>query len=752
MLTERKQKRLCLSLSGAVQGVGFRPLVFRLARDLELSGWVLNDADGLRIEAEGDARRLTIFVEKLRAERPAAATVAAVDRSWIAPRGDRGFQILGSDDAGGKSAWILPDLATCPECLKEISTPGERRFKYPFTNCTRCGPRFSIVTGIPYDRPATTMNSFTMCLACLKEYGDPGDRRFHAQPIACPRCGPTVWLETSDGSFSGVDGIGRAASMIRSGMTVALKAIGGFQLLCDARSEEAVKRLRKRKRREEKPFALMFPSVRAVRDECVISDDEEEWLISAAAPIVLLRRTRNTAGSRITAAVAPENPRLGVMLPGSPLHHLLMEELRFPVVATSGNLSEEPILVENDAARRKLGRIADGFLMHDRTIARHADDSIVRAARGRRTVLRRARGLAPLPTRVRGPLRPVLALGAHLKSTVSIGWEDRIVTSQHLGDLSNAASWDAFQAAVKDLSELYDFKPEFAVCDLHPDYLSTQFAENSGLPIIRVQHHHAHIAACAAEQDIEPPMLGVAFDGLGLGPDGTLWGGDFLTLDESGYRRVGSLRTFALPGGAAAVREPRRAALGILAEAGLDVGRLESLFDGSWPAMRKLSAGGSGVRTSSAGRLFDAVACLAGLSTVNSFEAQAAMALENVLPETVTTQAYPFPIPGGEADWEPLIRAVIDDVDRGETPGLIAARFHNALVRVIVDFSNSQGLERVVLSGGVFQNAYLLETSSRALEKQGFSVFSPRELPPNDGGISVGQAFLAGKGWGTELQ
>jgi len=742
-------RRLRLSIFGAVQGVGFRPFVFRLAMELGLRGWVLNGPFGVVIEADGGQELLERFAARVAAEKPRAAVIAAVETVWLDAAGFKDFEIKKSEGATAPSAWILPDLATCPDCLAEISAPQERRRNYPFTNCTLCGPRFTIQAGIPYDRPNTTMAGFALCPACRAEYEDPTDRRFHAQPIACPDCGPRLWLEQEGSAMSeGAAAVRQAAGFIRQGQVVAMKGIGGFLLLCDAREADSVRLLRERKRRNEKPFAVMFPDLASVKQACLVSDLEAGWLESAAAPIVLLRRQPHKP--LVTEEAAPGNPWLGAMLPYAPLHHLLMKELGFPVVATSGNLSEEPIAKDNEEAKSRLQGLADAFLMNDRPIARHADDSIVRLSRGRQLVLRRARGLAPLPLRTGRSLRPVLALGAHLKSTIALGWARQIVVSQHLGDLETAASLDAFRAAIADLSRLYGFQPGLAACDLHPDYASTRHAESLDLPVVRVQHHHAHVAALMAEQDIAPPVLGVAWDGLGFGPDGTIWGGEFLIVDEKGFRRFAHLRTFPLPGGEAAIREPRRCALGLLSELGADLGRLAPLFPEGWAAAKKLPASAAlSPRTSSAGRLFDGLASLLGLRQKNAFEGQAAMALEHCLDES-EAGAYPLALSGGQllvADWGPMIRAALEDIDKGVPSGRVSARSHNGLARLIVEAAKAAGLERVALTGGVFQNAYLSGQTAALLEAAGFQVYTHQRLPPNDGGVSAGQAFIAGLGW-----
>ncbi|MBI4424933.1 MAG: carbamoyltransferase HypF [Elusimicrobia bacterium] len=743
--------RLRLSIAGAVQGVGFRPFVHRLAADLGLRGFVLNDRAGVAIEVEGPEEALSRFASRVRTERPAGAEIAALETTWLEPVGLAGFEIRESRGAAPGADWIQPDLAACAECSAEARAKTGRRSGYPFATCARCGPRFTILTSLPYDRPRTTLAAFALCPACAREYADPGDRRFHAQAIACPACGPRLWLEP--GKAEGAAALEGAARRLESGAIVALKGIGGFLLLCDARSAAAVRRLRERKGREEKPFAVMFPDMDSLLRLCEPSPAERDWLTSAAAPIVLVRRK---AGARegLAAELAPGNPRLGALLPYSPLHHLLLERLGFAVVATSGNRSEEPIATGDEEARERLSSVADAFLLHDRPIARHADDSIVRSLRGRQALLRRARGFAPMPLRVAGRLKRVLAVGAQLKSTVALALEDRIAVSQHIGDLDTAGGWETFQRVVADQRALFGFEPELVACDLHPDYRSTRFAESLGLPVVRVQHHHAHIAACMAEQEVEPPALGAAFDGFGLGADGGWWGGEFLIVDRTGFRRFAHLRTFPLPGGLAAAREPRRSALGLLLEGGADAGRLAASFGGGFSALARLAGDARlSPRTSSVGRLFDAAAALLGLRSTNAFEGQAAMALEHALEGFDGDEAYPMALtePGAGAplvaDWGPMLERLLADLDRGVPKGRIALRFHNGLARLVVEAATRAGLARVVLSGGVFQNAYLTETASGLLEAEGFAVHTPQRLPPNDGGLSAGQAYVAGLGW-----
>lgn len=715
-----------MGLYGAVQGVGFRPFVYRLATEMGLGGWVLNSSQGLVVEADGTPDQLERFLARLAAEKPAAALVLAREVSYLAPAGFTRFEIVASDQAVERTAAVLPDLATCPECLAELLDPANRRFEYPFTNCTQCGPRYSIILDIPYDRPRTTMRGFTLCPACLGEYTDPADRRFHAQPNACPKCGPRLTME-----------IAAAAGEIARGGILALKGIGGFQLLADARSEETVARLRRLKHREEKPFALMMPSVAMVRQHCLVSAEEERVLTSAAAPIVLLRPVAQASACGLAPNVAHNSPYLGVMLPYSPLHHLLMRAFPFPLVATSGNASDEPIAIDNEEARRRLGGIADAFLMHDRPVARPCDDSVVRVARGRENVMRRARGYAPLPVRVERELPPVLAVGGHLKNTVAIGVGRQVFLSQHVGDLDSPEARRAFENAIDDLCRLYRFKPELVACDLHPDYASTRWALASGLPVVRVQHHHAHAAACAAENAIRGPYLAVSWDGTGYGPDGTIWGGEIFLGEDGRFERVSHLRQFRLPGGEAAIKEGWRSEASLLYE----IFGPEAVAD---PVLRRMIERGiNAPLTSSVGRLFDAVASIAGVARVSRFEGQAAMLLERAIDGATIEEGYPLPERDGVADWAPLVEAARHDVSSGAGQASIAARFHNALADWIVAVAARIGVKQVTLSGGVFQNGYLVERAAALLESRGFTAFTHQRVPANDGGIALGQAVLS---------
>jgi len=713
-------QRLRITLRGAVQGVGFRPFVYRLATEMSLTGWVLNSSAGLTVEVEGASDELRRFEQRIESERPKASVITARESAWLPAQGFTKFEIHHSESDSAKSVNVLPDLATCDDCRNELFDPSNRRFQYPFTNCTNCGPRYTIVVDIPYDRPNTTMREFVLCPTCREEYENPANRRFHAQPNACPVCGPRL-----NGTIAET-----AAALLR-GEIVALKGIGGFQLLVDARQPAAVARLRDRKHREEKPFALMMPSLEVVREYCEISPAEQELLESQAAPIVLMRPK---PGTDIAWNVAHGSPYLGVMLPYSPLHHLLMRECAFPLIATSGNRSDEPIAIGNDEAATRLKDIADHFLMHNRPIVRACDDSVVRLTRGRAGILRRARGYAPLGIRVSRNVASVLAVGGHLKNTVAIGVDKDIFLSQHIGDLETLEARLAFERAIDDLCRLYSFKPEAVFCDLHPDYASTHWAEKSGLPVIRVQHHQAHVAACAAENNVEAPYLGISWDGTGYGLDGAIWGGEFFGVENNRYERIAHLRPFNLPGGDAAVREGWRSAASLLFE----VSGSEAADRRVRPMLqRKINV----VPTTSVGRLFDAVASITGLAQENQFEGQAAMLLENEIGSFCTEEAYP--LDGG--DWAPLISEIVRDRQEGVPVASIAARFHNALVNWILEVASRVGLKDIVLSGGVFQNRYLTERGAAVLESKGFVVHTHRQVPPNDGGIALGQVVMAGK-------
>jgi hydrogenase maturation protein HypF len=770
-----------------------------------LTGWVGNTTQGVCLEVEGAGAHLAGFLLRLEQDKPPRAFIQSLESSWLDPAGYEEFKIRASE-AGEKTAVVSPDIATCAECRQEIFDPHNRRYRYPFTNCTHCGPRFSIIEALPYDRGNTTMKLFKMCPACVIEYEDPGDRRFHAQPNACPQCGPHLELWDAAGKklASHDEAILSSAAAIRAGRIVALKGLGGFQMLVDARSEEAVRRLRQRKEREEKPFALMFPSFGWIKRHCEVSQLEERLLASPEAPIVLLKRTQTPTNAKemaeaaeaagieyrnhsviddsqtpIADSVAPGNPYLGVMLPYTPLHHLLMAELGIPVVATSGNRSDEPICTDEQEALQRLGGLADLFLVHDRPIARQVDDSVARVMLGRELVLRRARGYAPLPIHVKTPLASALALGAQLKNTIAVSAGTEVFVSQHIGDLETAQAIEAFRKVIGDFQRLYDLQPVVVVCDAHPDYYSSQLARENAvvgcgrqIRVVSVQHHYAHVLACMAENELEPPVLGIAWDGTGYGLDGTIWGGEFLEVTGDVFQRVGSFRPFRLPGGEKAIREPRRSALGLLYEMmGQSVFTMREL----WPSrdftkpelavlQKMLERQLNSPVTTSVGRLFDAVAGIIGLRQVTRYEGQAAMELEYALEGSKTGEGYPVRIaerqgeseepaqrvvglgtgkraPAIVIDWGPMVEGILEDMRYRMPKGKISARFHNTLVEAMVRVARWVGEERVVLSGGCFQNKYLTERAVRRLTQEGFRVYWHQRIPPNDGGIAAGQVF-----------
>lgn len=754
------RERLRLAVRGAVQGVGFRPFAYRLAGELRLDGWVRNSTMGVVIEVEGRRQDLDAFRSRLAGERPPRAAIHGLEASWLDPAGHSGFQILDSLRDGAIAPLVLPDIALCDDCGREIRDPANRRFRYPFTNCTNCGPRFSIIHAMPYDRAHTSMHRFTMCLECQREYHDPGDRRFHAQPNACPRCGPhlAAWDATGRRFASHDDALRAIVSAIRGGAIVAVKGLGGFHLVTDAANEAAVRRLRERKHREEKPFAVMFPDLATLDRQCLVTEPERRLLTSAEAPIVLLAR-RHDAGPGLAPAVAPGNPNLGVMLPYTPLHALLLADFGAPVVATSGNRADEPICTDEHEAVGRLGAIADMFLVHDRPIVRHVDDSIVRVVLERELVLRRARGYAPLPVSIGVTAPPLLAVGGHLKNTVALAAGTEVIVSQHIGDLESAEASAAFVQVMGDLQHLYGITPVEVVADRHPDYRSTRHAASLGLPVTHIQHHVAHVAACMAENQLDGRALGVAWDGTGYGLDGTVWGGEFFAVSPASFTRIACLRPFQLPGGDRAIKEPRRSALGALhamaRETPAAVPPATAAAFTAGESLLLIEAMGRGLNapvTTSAGRLFDALASLAGLRQRSSFEGQAAMDLEFAI-EPGISDAYPFALterghlfsvgtwqaPRLVIDWAPMVRAVVDDAARGLAAGIIAARAHNTMVEMIVATAEAVNETAVVLSGGCFQNRYLLEHTVTRLRRAGFRPYWHQRLPPNDGGIALGQ-------------
>ncbi len=752
------RQRVRIFIDGVVQGVGFRPFIYRLARELNLKGWVCNSSAGLSIEAEGASGDLGIFLRRIRSQKPAHSLIRNFQYVFSDPCGGTDFEIRSSGTSSRKRTLVLPDMATCPECLKEIFDSQDRRYLYPFTNCTHCGPRYSIIEAIPYDRANTTMKNFRMCDECRREYEDPVNRRFHAQPNACGKCGPHLELWDGQGNVTGREheAITGAAAALKEGKIAAVKGIGGFHLFIDACREDSVRALRDRKRRELKPFALMFPSLEAAEAHVRVSQEERMLLLSSEAPIVLLAK-RNGPGdiSPVAESVAPGNPYLGIMLPYSPLHHILMKEFNRPVVATSGNLAEEPISTDEQEAIERLAGIADVFLVHNRPIARSIDDSVVRIVMNRPMMQRRARGYAPLPVSLREEGPSVLAVGGHLKNTVALTVGSDVFISQHIGDLQTEKSFEAFRRTAESLKSLYEPGIKAVVCDRHPDYLSSKFARETGLAPISVQHHHAHIVSCMAENHLDETVLGIAWDGTGFGEDGTVWGGEFLICNLEGFTRAAHLRTFPLPGGEKAVREPVRAAVGLLHEVlGERLGEYKDL-----PPLTCLSPGevkvltqmiGKNIhspRTSSVGRLFDAAASLLGLVQVNCFEGQAAMSLEYILPEIPAGGRYHYRLTKTSqgcliADWGIMIEEMIADLRSDISAGEISLKFHHTLIDIAVDIAGRVGRPKVVLSGGCFQNKYLTEKLILRLREEGFKPYWHQGVPPNDGGISLGQAVV----------
>ena len=773
--------RLGLRVEGVVQGVGFRPFVYSLATGLGLAGLVGNDVDGVFAEVEGDAEAVSKFLMLLKPQAPPLATIEHVSTRRLAPTGAAGFVIAPSLPGGQRQRRTLvpADSATCADCLRELADPANRRYRYPFINCTNCGPRFTIVRDVPYDRPLTTMSGFVMCAACATEYHDPADRRFHAQPVCCPDCGPALVLTSADGtvlaSRPDADPVAAAAGLLRSGAVLAVKGLGGYHLVVHAGNEAAAAALRARKHREDKPFALMVPDLATARLLCEADETADRLLASPRRPIVLLLR-RPAADGLVAAAVAPGNRQLGLMLPYTPLHHLLLEAVASPVVATSGNVSDEPIAYTDTEALQRLARIADAFLVHDRAIHIRTDDSVVRASGGRESVVRRSRGYVPEALAVSPDLpRPVLACGAELKNTFCLAEGSRAVLSHHIGDLENAETLRSFTDGIEHFRRLLDITPELVAHDLHPEYLSTKYAAGlAGVDLLGVQHHHAHIASCLADNGAAGPVIGVAFDGTGYGTDETIWGGEFLIADLAGFERAGWLAPVPMPGGTAAIRQPWRMAAAYLAAA--FPGRLPAELavrernEGRWAAVLAMAQRGvNAPLTSSAGRLFDAVAALLGVRDVINYEGQAAIELEQ-LADPAEPGRYPAAIAeappqdptgiGPAAGQRPasgpallvsgsdLVRAAAEDLSAGVPAQVIAARFHRGMADTIVavcrQLRDRTGLGVVALSGGVFQNLLLTDQVVSGLAANGFGVLLHSQVPCNDGGISLGQAVIAG--------
>jgi hydrogenase maturation protein HypF len=768
--------RTAVRVEGVVQGVGFRPFVYSLATSLGLGGLVGNDVDGVFAEVEGDPAAVEEFLASLAHNAPPLARIERITTAAMRPNGTASFSIAPSEAGTQRRTLVSADTATCEDCLAELADPADRRFGYPFINCTNCGPRFTIVRDVPYDRPRTTMAPFVMCDLCAAEYHDPMDRRFHAQPTCCPACGPTLALVDPDGTFLSADALAAAAELLRQGKALAVKGLGGYHLAADASSDAAAAALRARKHREDKPFAVMVADVAAARRLCEVDETAAGLLASSRRPIVLLPRL---PGSGLAEAVAPGNRQLGLMLPYTPLHHLLLAAVGRPMVLTSGNVSDEPIVYRDGEVTERLGEIADAFLTHDRAIEIRTDDSVVRAFRGREAVVRRSRGYVPEPLDVAIRFaRPVLACGAELKNTFCLARENHAFVSHHIGDLENAETLRSFTEGIEHFRRLFDITPEVVAHDLHPDYLSTKYAMDlaegglpaaaglAGVELVGVQHHHAHIASCLADNRASGPVIGVAFDGTGYGTDGTIWGGEFLIADLAGFERAGHLAPVPMPGGAAAIRQPWRMAAAYLDAAypggppdgadgvdgvdgvdGLDVARRNRRL---WPSVLQMARRGvNSPVTSSAGRLFDAAAAILGVRDTINYEGQAAIELEQ-LADPAERGGYRAGITGPEPlriAGHDLIRAAVEDLAAGAAPGVVAARFHNGVAGLITDccllLRERHGLSAVALSGGVFQNLLLLQATMARLERHGFRVLVHSRVPCNDGGISLGQAVVA---------
>jgi len=744
-------RRVRVRVDGTVQGVGYRPFVYRLADELQIAGWVLNDERGVLVEAEGPAQRVAAFVARLRTDAPPLADVRAVQSEDLPALGESGFQIVASERGGAATAPVTPDSATCADCLAELADPGDRRYRYPFLNCTNCGPRFTIVQGIPYDRPATTMSGFVMCDACQAEYEDPLDRRFHAQPNACPVCGPQVRLLERDGTVAeGDDPLRTAVADLLDGRILAIKGLGGYHLACRADSQDAVAGLRARKHREDRPFALLVADIAAARALAEIGDGEEALLRSRERPIVLAPRL---PGAPIADAIAPRAPELGIMLPYTPLHQLLAEDAGVPLVMTSGNVSDEPIAFDDADALDRLAPIADRFLVHDRPIATRTDDSVVRVVRERPLLMRRSRGHVPasldLPI---ATTRHLLGTGAEQKNAFCVAKDDRAWCSHHIGDVKNFETLTSLRDGVAHFEALFEVSPQVVAHDLHPDYLSTRYAqEREGVELLGVQHHHAHFAATLAEHGESGPAVGAIYDGTGYGADGTIWGGEILSGGIAQYERAGRLAGVWMPGGEGAIREPWRMACSWLTQMNEPLpAAFESIAQQRWNMVARMVLKGVGcTSTSSAGRLFDAIAAMCGVRLEVSYEGQAAIEFE-ALAEAGAAEPYPFvlqPLPPAVLNPRPAILAVLADLRAGVPVPVISARFHAGFAAVTVQAcalaAERAGVDLAVLSGGVFQNRLLLELTAAGLEEAGLRVLVPERLPPNDGQIAFGQVAVA---------
>jgi len=751
-----------ISVHGIVQGVGFRPFVYRLATDLNLKGWVCNTSEDVKIEIEGEREAIEQFCLELTMKAPPLARIEDIAITYHHPVSYKDFEIRGSLATKGKYQLISPDIATCQACLSELLDPNDRRYHYPFINCTNCGPRFTIIDDMPYDRPKTTMRYFQMCPQCQAEYDNPLDRRFHAQPNACPECGPRVELIDNQGNaLPCPDAVASAGQLLRAGKIIAIKGLGGFLLACDASNGIAVKTLRQRKRRSSKPFAIMVTNVDEAKKHCYVSQEEEKLLTSPQSPIVLMKWKE---GSSVSREVAPNLQYLGVMLPYTPLHHILLRDTQLPLVMTSGNLSEEPIAKDNDEALSRLSGIADNFLVHNRDIYSRYDDSVAIVEKGTSQLIRRARSYAPYPIHLQFGAKQVLGCGAEVKNTFCLTRDNYAFLSQHIGDMENIETLEHFADTISLYKRLFHIEPVIIAHDLHPDYLATKYAQelgNSGIKLIPVQHHHAHIVSCMADNGVQSPVIGVAFDGTGLGSDGRIWGGEFLVADYRNFQRVGHLEYLPLPGGDAATRKPYRITiayiLSLLGEGALSQGLpvMENISKGEIEIIRRqIERGLNSPLTSSMGRLFDAISALIGIRGEIDYEGQAAVELEmTAYKENYAddSESYPYSITKNKGirivKVGDLLSAVVEELHQDVSKARISVNFHNTIAQMINQMcqliASETGIKEVALSGGVFQNRLLLNKTVSLLEKNGFQVFTHKQIPCNDGGISLGQAVIA---------
>jgi hydrogenase maturation protein HypF len=752
-LSQTAVVRRRIQITGVVQGVGFRPYIYRLANECGLVGSVLNDSAGVDIEIEGFASAVSSFIDRLRPEAPPLSRIITFDVSDLDPNGDRQFKIVQSHGTKEQKVLISPDVAVCDDCRREMFDPADRRYRYPFINCTNCGPRFTIVRDIPYDRPLTSMSAFPMCADCQREYDDPTNRRFHAQPNACWECGPQVELWDTGQPQRGKDPVGDAVARIRAGEIVAIKGLGGFHLAADATNNTAVERLRERKRRFEKPLAIMVPDIETAKRFCVLNEDTRRVLQSVQRPIVLAPRLKN---KELAESVAPGIHELGVFLPYTPLHFLIFAAGNFEaLVMTSANLSEEPIVIDNQEAVFRLKNIADCFLVHNREILIRSDDSVVRVTQGKTRQIRRSRGFVPMPVFLDRDIPSVLAVGGELKNTICLTRAKTAFLSQHVGDLENLESFGFFRETVEHLTRILEIEPQAIAYDLHPDYLSTKWAlQQTATKLIGVQHHHAHIASCMAENHLNEKVIGFSLDGTGYGTDGHIWGGEVLVADYAAFERAFHFDYVPLPGGAAAIHEPWRIALSYLHHHyGSELWKWNVPFLNALDRkkadllLNMIDKKINSPLTSSCGRLFDAVAALLGIRNTVSYEGQAAIQLENAMVDETDDSAYPLATAEGIIDTKPLFDELLRDLQKGVDTKRISSRFHNGLINAFVTIASAlrdqHAIRKICLSGGTFQNLYLSENLQQKLESAGFEVYTQSEVPCNDGGLSLGQALIA---------